>query len=217
MFTFLSFLGLVGEPTPFHLLTLKDTIQAACLFELGSKQIQNGLVLGHLQLNVRRAAAAFNTYRDGRVYVIGINQPMSNQTNGLVPLSCDAVVAAGSGSGFSVEQLKTLSDEDVRDCLYELGAQQLSAEQARYLWLRIKQVYENRIPKNQLVQLGWIQQGMDPVSDRFSFRLDDWDVIAAFGSVDHQLSAQQVRYDRNIIKKKLYFENNSLQQFSWKC
>lgn len=184
---------LVDEPTPFHLLALKETIQTACLFELGSEEIQNGLVLGNQQLAARRASAAFNTYRDGRIYVRGINQPPANQTGGtLAPLSCDAVVAAGSGAGFPLDQLKTLTDEDIKDCLYELGAQPLSPEQAGYLWGRVKQVHENRVPKSQLVQLGWIQQGIDPNSDRNSFRLDDWDVIAAFGSVNRQLSAQQV-------------------------
>ncbi len=61
-----------------------------------------------------------------------------NQSN--TPLTCDAVVAAGSGAGFTVEQLRSLSDEDVKDCLYELGALPLSQEQATQLWNRVKVV-----------------------------------------------------------------------------
>lgn len=56
-------------------------------------------------------------------------------------LSCNTIMAAGSAAGFSVDQLKKLTvDEDVRDCLYELGAQQLSQEQATLLWNRVTEV-----------------------------------------------------------------------------
>lgn len=83
----------VDDPAPFHLLALRQSLQviphlelqieflifislqAACLFELGASEIQNGLTLGNQQVLNRRATAAFNTYRKGRIYVPGINAP----------------------------------------------------------------------------------------------------------------------------------------------
>ena len=52
-------------------------------------------------------------------------------------LSCEAVVASGSGAGFTLDQLESLSNDDIRDCLYELGSSRLSWSQATALWSRI--------------------------------------------------------------------------------
>ena len=50
-----------------------------------------------------------------------------------------------------------------------------------------------RLPKDQLIQLGWILRGVD--DDSISqMDLDDPDVIAAFGSRDFQLSPDQVNH-----------------------
>lgn len=55
-------------------------------------------------------------------------------------LTCEAIVAAGSGAGFRIDQLELLSNDDIRDCLYELGSSPLSSYQATTLWNRILQV-----------------------------------------------------------------------------
>lgn len=39
-----------------------------------------------------------------------------------------------------MNQLKSLSDDDIRDCLYELGTSPLSMDQATVLWDRILKV-----------------------------------------------------------------------------
>lgn len=55
-------------------------------------------------------------------------------------LNCDVVVAAGSGAGFSVEEIYTLPDEAIQDCLYELGFIKLSSDQAAAIFNRTLQV-----------------------------------------------------------------------------
>ncbi len=58
-------------------------------------------------------------------------------------LTCEAIVASGSGAGFRIDQLVLLSNDDIYDCLYELGSSPLSLNQATTLWNRILQVQLN--------------------------------------------------------------------------
>nr|CAG4647328.1 EOG090X0BM0 [Megafenestra aurita]SVE92597.1 EOG090X0BM0 [Megafenestra aurita] len=89
-----------------------------------------------------------------------------NATSNSINLTCEAVIASGSGSGFTVSQLKALSLDDIRDCLYELGYSPLDSDQATTIWNRVLAVYgsANNIPKDQLVLLGWILAGVDTTS-----------------------------------------------------
>lgn len=64
-----------------------------------------------------------------------------NATSNSINLTCEAVIASGSGSGFTVSQLKALSLDDIRDCLYELGYTPLDSDQATTIWNRVLAVY----------------------------------------------------------------------------
>ena len=134
-----------------------------------------------------------------------------------ISLTCDAVIAAGSASFFTVKQLQSLRDEDINDCLYELGANYLTIDQATIVWNRVKEVtalvpvhlpchwlidWTNipslkvygelyRVPLSQQLHLGWILRGLDSESIS-QFRLDDLDLVAALGSADFQLIPHQV-------------------------
>lgn len=57
-----------------------------------------------------------------------------------VGITCDMVIASGSAAGFSIDQLNKLSDEDIQDCLFELGYSQLTPEQATAILNRTLQV-----------------------------------------------------------------------------
>lgn len=57
-------------------------------------------------------------------------------------LTCEAVIASGSGAGFTAEQLVTLSRDDIRDCLYELGSRPLSWDKSALLWNKVIEVIE---------------------------------------------------------------------------
>lgn len=57
-------------------------------------------------------------------------------------LTCSSVKTLGSGAKFSLEELKSLSSEDVLSCLTYLGRDPLGVEESRYLWMKILEVID---------------------------------------------------------------------------
>ena len=189
--------------------------QTVCLFELGKAEVENGFPLGHKLVVKRRALAAFSNYRNDKVFVQGINQQQQtsgrneNVYNTVYPpvqpffsfleqtLTCDAVFATGSGgSGFTVNQLKSISNQDVKDCVMELGSSPLDVDQATTIWTRLDKAYNGirRIPKSHLIHFGYIWTGIsDNVLKNLQLNPEEAaDVIASFTSFDRSFTRSQV-------------------------
>ncbi|XP_046634836.1 uncharacterized protein LOC124313970 isoform X1 [Daphnia pulicaria] len=182
-------------PPPFHLQILRQNLQAACQFELSSMELENDVRQGNELVAKKRAIAAFNTFAGDRVQVFGIQNQQLFVGNERRRLSCEAVVPSGSAAGFTVDQLISLSSDDIQDCLYELGHSPLNSDQGTALWNRVLQVYENdasRIPKNQLTRLGWILPSVD-MESLDKFRMNDSDVLAALGAADFKISMEKMK------------------------
>jgi len=105
-------------------------------------------------------------------------------------------LAVGSGSGFTVDQLKSMSNQDVKDCVMELGTGPLDIDQATAIWSRLDKAYNGirRIPKSQLIHFGWIWTGINEmVLKNLQLNPEEApDVIASFTSFDRSFTHPQV-------------------------
>ncbi|CAH1401600.1 unnamed protein product [Nezara viridula] len=100
-------------------------------------------------------------------------------------ITCEDVKEKGSGSLFSVEQLKSLSllDEDgIKDCVIILGKEPLTKEQSSTVWSALIDIYKSvdDIPEESLQHLGWIANGIS-LEHFYNLSLTEVDTIAAFG------------------------------------
>nr|XP_024219012.1 uncharacterized protein LOC112211470 isoform X2 [Halyomorpha halys] len=102
-------------------------------------------------------------------------------------ITCEDVKGKGSGSVFSVEELKSLSllDEDgIKECIIILGKEPLTKEQSSTVWSALIDIYKSvdDIPQDSLQHLGWIANGIRQ-EHFYNLSLTEVDTIAAFGKL----------------------------------
>jgi hypothetical protein len=109
-------------------------------------------------------------------------------------LTCFRVRITGSAVPFSKEQLDSLPETEIDDCIYELGLEPLPLENARVLWKKLvasKGSVENLGP-DQYRYAGYVLSGIT-LSDAAKLDMGNWDVVFPFGK-SLGLSKNVVRY-----------------------
>lgn len=89
-----------------------------------------------------------------------------------------------------------MSNQDVKDCIMELGSAPLDIEQASAIWTSLDKAFNGirRIPKSQLIHFGYIWPGINDMAlKNLQINSEDApDVIASFSSLDRVFSPSQV-------------------------
>ncbi|XP_014245550.1 uncharacterized protein LOC106664385 isoform X2 [Cimex lectularius] len=109
-------------------------------------------------------------------------------------LSCAEIQEKGSGSAFTIDELKTLSKleaDDLKSCIVLLGKERLSTEQSSVIWMSLLDIFGSagEIPEEYIRQLGWVINGI-PAEHFMNISLSDVDTIASLGKCKELSSAQ---------------------------
>ncbi|KAG8307694.1 hypothetical protein J6590_013383 [Homalodisca vitripennis] len=117
-------------------------------------------------------------------------------------LNCEEIKISKSAAGFPVEELKTLTEEDLNSCFYLLGKEKLSVDQAEALWQLVLQSRGpvEEIPEEDLRLLGWVTRGI-PSGQFLNMSFTDIDTIAAFGRY-YELSYDQLSALRDAVMEQ---------------
>lgn len=166
---------------PSHLRELKKALDANCRHTLAS---EGPTPSPKATLDKVKSELAFDL-DDLESQIITGRRRRSDDSSSSGPLTCFKVRVVGNGAHFSKEQLETLSPLEMKDCLYELGSEPLTHDNARILWSKLVQSKERAggvvvLGPDDLRYGGAILSGIR-LSDVNSLNLGDWDIVYPFG------------------------------------
>jgi len=158
------------EAPPSHLAELKKALDANCKHELGTED--------NTKTIVAKVKSEFPFDLDDLESQIITRRRRSADKN----LSCFRVRLTGSAEPFTKEQLETLPESEIHECIYELGKEPLPLEDARVLWKKLvasKGSVES-LTADDYRYAGHVLSGVT-LSDVSKLDMGDWDIVFPFG------------------------------------
>ncbi|ODM99724.1 Stereocilin [Orchesella cincta] len=155
---------------PSHLAELKKALEANCKHELGEDVVE------HPKKVVERVKSELTFDLDDLESQIITRRRRRSVDN----LNCFKVRLTGSGSAFSKEQLETLDENELDNCLYELGVDPLTVDNARVIWKKLLASRNNQVKAEDVQNAGHILSGIT-INDVNELDLADPDIVLAFG------------------------------------
>lgn len=177
-------------PPPTHLKELKKALDVNCRHELGIKDEAAQTQTPKRTMDKVKSELVFDL-DDLESQIITRRKRSSAEE-----LTCFKVRLTGSAAHFSKEQLESLKQSEIDNCIYELGSEPLALENARVLWKKLLASKNNRVTANDVQYAGHVLSGIT-LSDVNDLDLNDPDIVLAFGK-PLGLSKNVVRVNRKI-------------------
>jgi len=157
---------------PSHLAEQKLALDAACKFELDGVADDTSK-----KFNKIKADIGFDL-EDLESQIVASRRKRSYGE----ALNCFKVRITGTALPYTIEQLESIPAENMDDCVYELGLDQLPNEHSRVLWKKFveaKRGVRNLSGEN-VRYAGHILSGVN-LSDLDDLNMADSDIVSAFG------------------------------------
>jgi len=155
---------------PSHLAELKKSLDANCKHELGDEVVEQPKKV----LEKVKSELTFDL-DDLESQIISRRRRRSVDN-----MNCFKVRLTGSGSAFSKEQLETLSENELDNCIYELGSEPLPVDNARVIWKKLLSAKNNQVTAEDIQYAGYVLSGIT-INDVNDLDLADPDIVLAFG------------------------------------
>lgn len=158
---------------PSHLEELKKALDANCAADKGEASASDT----NKAMEKFKSEIAFDLEDLESQIIPGRRKRATNKEK----LTCFKVRIAGNAASFTKEQLESL--DDIQDCLYELGSQPLSLDNARVLWIKLLKTRDNKaefLRPEDLRFAGHVLSGIRLV-DVKDVNWKDWDIVFPFG------------------------------------
>lgn len=170
------------SPPPSHLSELKKALDVNCKHELKEQDVQETRPKQNLE-KVKSEMAFDLEDLESQILTRRKRHDHSEHEHSHEgsELTCFKVRLTGSAAQFSKEQLETLKESEMGNCIYELGVEPLGVENARVLWKKMLATRpNNRVTAEDVRYAGHILSGIT-LNDVNELDLKDPDIVLAFG------------------------------------